>query len=70
MYAMNFEAPIINGILTIPHEYQEKIKQNNNVKVILMIDENYVKPIKKRELNAVSLDLSDFKFDRDKAHER
>ena len=57
MYAVEFEASIKNGTLTIPLEYQE-IRQSDSVKVILMINENKVKPIeKKRELNAISLDM-------------
>ena len=70
MYAVEFKTKIDNGIVKIPIQYDEIRKIDDNIKVILMIDEDAAKPIKKRELNAISLDLSDFKFDRDEAHER
>jgi len=65
MYAVEFKTKIDNGVVKIPIQYDEIRKIDDNIKVILMIDE-----VKKRELNAISLDLSDFKFDRDEAHER
>jgi len=37
MYAVEFEAPIENGIVQIPKEYKE-LQQNQKAKIIIMYD--------------------------------
>jgi bifunctional DNA-binding transcriptional regulator/antitoxin component of YhaV-PrlF toxin-antitoxin module len=39
MYAIEFSTKIKNGIIEIPKEYRNKLKDKDNVKVILLSEE-------------------------------
>lgn len=40
MYAVEFQAPIKNGVVHIPKEYQY-LENNQNVKFVMMYDDRY-----------------------------
>jgi len=48
MYAVEFEAPIENGIVHIPQEYQE-LQQNQKAKFIVIYTNNVNNIIKKED---------------------
>ena len=48
MYAVEFEAPIENGIVHIPQEYQE-LQQNQKAKFIVIYTNNVNNTIKKED---------------------
>jgi hypothetical protein len=64
MYAIEFEADIVNEYLKIPNFEQLK---NKHVRVIIETDET---PKTLKRLSALEIDTTGFKFDRDEANER
>jgi hypothetical protein len=73
MYAVEFEATIENGIVRIPQEYKD-LQEKREVRFVIMYDnsDKYKTNIKKikKEMSAISIDTTGFKFNRDEAHER
>ena len=72
MYAVEFEAPIHNGIVKIPSEYSELYERQNAKFCVLLQDEHLKASGKKnkKKLDAISIDTREFKFDREEANER
>jgi len=62
MYAVEFEAPIENGIVHIPQEYQD-IQQTQKAKVIIMYDNTHNK-------NIVNSKLEEFRNLRKKSNNK
>ncbi|MCI4399359.1 MAG: hypothetical protein JHC37_02240 [Campylobacteraceae bacterium] len=81
MYAIEFEAPIQNGVVHIPSEYKE-LQETDRAKVIIMIKEpisaivSSIKNISTTAddvdmvFNKFQIDMTNFKFNRDEANER
>lgn len=81
MHAVEFQAAIENGIIRIPKKYKD-LQEVSAVKLVVMYDENNTKRTKfDREdgqrmdsvdmiFDKFNIDFSNFKFDRDEAHER
>ena len=73
MYAVEFEAPIENGIVHIPKEYKD-LQEKRKVKFLVIYDDkNIDKQInikKSKKMNTISIDTIGFKFNREEAHER
>ncbi|MCU7837417.1 MAG: hypothetical protein KZQ83_19525 [gamma proteobacterium symbiont of Taylorina sp.] len=65
MYSVEFKANIKNGIVHIPNHFQD-LQEKKDVKFIVMIDEND----NKNKMNAISIDTTDFSFNREEANER
>ncbi|MCL2860069.1 MAG: hypothetical protein FWF46_05850 [Oscillospiraceae bacterium] len=69
MYAIEFQSKINNGIIQIPIEYQEQIKEVKNAKVIVLT-EQVQKVNKSNKFNAMSIKTKGYKFDREAANAR
>ncbi len=67
MEAIEFITKIHNGIIKIPKEYRESLR--DRIRVIIMPD-NKKTGISEKKFNALKLKTKDFKFDRDMANER
>ena len=50
MYAVEFQAPIINNTITIPSHYCQKLNNNHNVKIILLASDN-IEDVSENEQN-------------------
>ena len=73
MYAVEFEAPIENGIVRIPKEYKD-LQEKHKVKFFVIYDDmnvdKQINTVKSKKMNAISIDTIDYKFNREEAHER
>ena len=72
MYAVEFQAVIENGIVHIPKKYKDLQEKREARFFVMYDDDKYKKNIEKRKkkMNAIAIDTTDFKFDRDGVHER
>lgn len=68
MQAIEFITKVKDGIIKIPKEYLDSLKEE--FRVIILIDEKEPKKTKKRELKALKIKTKGFKFDRDEANKR
>ena len=73
MYAVEFEAPIKNGIVRIPKKYKD-LQEKHKVKFFVIYDDmnvdKQINTVKSKKMNAISIDTIDYKFNREEAHER
>jgi hypothetical protein len=68
MYAVEFDASVTNGVITIPLEYRNSIKED--VRVILLSKKETKSPRTKNPIYSVGIDMTGYKFDREELHER
>ena len=68
MHSIEFRADIKNGIVHVPSQFKN-LQEKKGVKFIILIDENENKAVKKK-LNAISIDTTEFNFNREEANER
>ncbi|SFR54919.1 hypothetical protein [Thiomicrospira sp. ALE5] len=64
MYAIEFEADVVNEYLKISNFEQFK---NKHARVVIETDDA---PRERQRLSALAIDARDFKFNRDEANER
>ena len=72
MYAVEFEAPIKDGVVRIPKEYKD-LQDKRRVKLFIVYDDKDIEQVnttKEKKMSAISIDTKGFKFNRDEAHER
>ena len=69
MYAVEFEAPIQNGVVYIPKEYKD-LQEKSKARFLVIYDDAEKKAnIKKnKKMNAISIDTIGFRFNREEAH--
>ncbi len=69
MYAIEFEAPIKNGVIVIPEKFSN-LKENSNAKVIVLIDkaEETQKPLFDEFLSMTENVESVKSFNREQLH--
>ena len=69
MYAIQFNSKINNGVIDIPKEYRDQIKQLEKAKIIVLSDKVPSKT-KKGKFNAISINTKGFQFSREEANAR
>ncbi|MCL2341801.1 MAG: hypothetical protein FWC53_01785 [Firmicutes bacterium] len=67
MYAIEFQSKIDNGVINIPEEYKDQVKQIAQAKIIIL-SEHISDKKKKAKFNAISINTKGFKFDREAAN--
>ena len=71
MKAIEFVAQAKNGVIEIPKEYQEQLKEQFRVIILQEVSTPEKKKIeKKHTLSAAKIKTKGFKFDRDEANAR
>jgi CRISPR/Cas system endoribonuclease Cas6 (RAMP superfamily) len=69
MYAVEFEAPIENGIVHIPKQYQE-LQQNTKAKFVVIYNDNVDNNIIKKDSDSVKSQLEEFRRLRNKSNNK
>jgi CRISPR/Cas system endoribonuclease Cas6 (RAMP superfamily) len=69
MYAVEFEAPIENGIVHIPKQYQE-LQQNIKAKFVVIYSDNVDNNIIKKDDDSVKSQLEEFRRLRNKSNNK
>jgi hypothetical protein len=68
MYAVEFEASVADGVITIPSEYRTDI--DDDVRVILL-SKKESNPVRiKTPIYSMGIDMTGYKFNREELHER
>ena len=70
MQVVEFNATVENGVIPIPHQYENTFFEN--VKVIVRAEvEAYQRPVKqKKKLHYIGIDMTGYKFSREEANGR
>ena len=66
MQAFEFNATVENGVIPIPRQYKNSVA--DKVRVIVLSDINVEKP-KKKKIYSIGIDMTGYKFNREKANE-
>ena len=67
MQAVEFNATVENGIITIPRQYKKTI--TDKVRVIVLSETDREKP-KNKKIYSIGIDMKGYKFNREEANER
>jgi hypothetical protein len=68
MYAVEFEASVTGGVITIPSEYRADI--DNDVRVILLSKKGTNSIRTKTPIYSMGIDMTGYQFNREELHER
>lgn len=72
MYRVEFETKIENGLVHIPHKYKD-LRKSTTARFIVVHDynsDNEKSNTEQKRMSAISIDTSNFTFNRDEANER
>ena len=67
MQAVEFNATLENGVISIPHQYRGSVA--DKVRVIVLSEINVEKP-KMKKIHSIGIDMTGYRFNREEANER